>query len=123
MNGRVFRTINMRIVLVSVFTLLSTAGVLCRGDDGKPFPLWDGVEPVSSYARRVGLPEEQSIDLGGGESLKLALVPAGQFVMGAPAPEKPKSSISAGVRIILSGCALVALLLLSVVLRAIRQRK
>ena len=53
------------------------------------FPLWDGHEPVSDYAKRVDLPPTQSLDLGNGVKLELVLIPAGKFIMGTPEPEKP----------------------------------
>jgi hypothetical protein len=123
MNGRVFRTISMRIVMFSVFILLLAAGVLCRAEDGKPFPLWDGEESVAAYARRTNLPTTQSIDLGGGESLKLVLVPAGQYVMGSAAPEKPLISMRGSLNIAICGAALAAVLLVPVLRRTLSQRK
>ena len=49
---------------------------------------WDGKESVADYAKRVGIKDVQtSLDLGGGISLKLTLIPAGTFMMGARPPE------------------------------------
>ena len=49
---------------------------------------WDCKESVADYAKRVGIKDVQtSLDLGGGISLKLTLIPAGTFMMGARPPE------------------------------------
>jgi RNA polymerase sigma factor (sigma-70 family) len=52
------------------------------------FPLWDGKEPVSEYAKRVGLEPEMTLDLGDGVKMEFVLIPAGKFVMGSPEDEK-----------------------------------
>jgi formylglycine-generating enzyme required for sulfatase activity len=100
--------------------LLSAAAL---AGETPPFPLWDGVESISSYGQRTGLPEKQKIDLGGGRSLELVLVPAGQFVMGVAPPERPKFTMQGGLNIIWTGVVLVALILAPIIYCAIRQRR
>jgi len=46
------------------------------------YPEWDGKESISDYAGRTGLAKSMTLDLGNGESMNLALVPAGRYVMG-----------------------------------------
>lgn len=47
-----------------------------------PWPLHDGKEPIADYAKRVGLPATETLDLGGGVKMEFVLVPAGEFMMG-----------------------------------------
>jgi formylglycine-generating enzyme required for sulfatase activity len=48
------------------------------------WPLWDGKESVSDYAQRAGIQNvQQELELGSGVLLKLTLIPAGKFIMGA----------------------------------------
>ena len=48
------------------------------------WPLWDGKESVADYARRAGIKDVQmELDLGSGVAMKLTLIPAGKFTMGA----------------------------------------
>jgi formylglycine-generating enzyme required for sulfatase activity len=47
------------------------------------WPLWDGKESVADYAKRAGIKDiEMNLDLGGGVSMKLALIPAGKYIRG-----------------------------------------
>ena len=65
----------------------------CLGAAGeaekKPWPLWDGKETVGDYARRTGLKAEETLDLGGGVTMKFVLIPAGEFVMGSRSRRSP----------------------------------
>ncbi len=51
---------------------------------------WDGRESVNAYAKRTGLAEFKSINVGGGIELKLALIPGGKFIMGSPPNESER---------------------------------
>ena len=63
--------------------MLTLAGSLLAGESTSTYPLWDG-EPVADYAKRVDLPATQTLDLGNGIKLELALIPVGKFIMGTP---------------------------------------
>jgi serine/threonine-protein kinase len=63
------------------------------------WPLHDGKEPIADYAKRVGLPETETLDLGGGVKMELVLVPAGEFMMGGNdggRSEKPVHKVRIG---------------------------
>ena len=47
------------------------------------WPLWDGKESVADYAKRAGIKDvEMTLDLGGGVSMKMTLIPAGKYLRG-----------------------------------------
>ena len=50
------------------------------------WPLWDGLETIVDYARKIGVPATKTISLNG-ENLELALIPAGRFLMGSSPDE------------------------------------
>lgn len=84
---------------------------LHAAESPRAFPLWDGIEPIESYARRVNLPPTEQLDLGNGVTLDLVLIPAGQFIMGTPEPAKPAATLFGACVILLLGCTLVVVLL------------
>ena len=83
----------------------------------EPFPQWDGRESVADYAQRVKLPATKSIDLGNNVTLDLVLIPAGQFIMGTPEPDKPTISVYSGQVRIGIGAGLSLLLLVLMLVR------
>jgi formylglycine-generating enzyme required for sulfatase activity len=95
---------------------------------GRAWPLWDGQETVEQYARRAKLEPTQTLDLGNGVKLELVLIPAGKFVMGTPEPtpvdEEPfVTRIWVGQFALAVGVSLLLVLLGTVVIRAVRQRR
>jgi formylglycine-generating enzyme required for sulfatase activity len=91
------------------------------------WPLWDGQESIADYVRKTGLPPAQTLDLGNGVKLELALVPAGSFVMGtaepAPVDETPfRQRRALGWAVLAAGAGVFLVLLAALVLRALRRR-
>ena len=82
------------------------------------WPLWDGRETVDQYAQRVNLPPTKTLDLGNGVKLELVLIPAGQFVMGTPAPKEPRESPQMLRVFFLLGAVLTFTLVMMIVIRA-----
>ncbi len=72
-------------------TACLASSLLSASSPSAPFPLWDGKESVSNYARRAGIRDvETTLNLGGQVSIKLTLIPAGTFRMGSPDTEKDR---------------------------------
>src|SRR5471030_1617783 len=117
-------TKSLRTILLG-FICLSVAFSICAADTpsaapAPPYPLWDGHESVTDYAKRVNLPPTKTLDLGNNIKLDLVLIPAGKFIMGTPAPEKPiVGQIMVGVS---GGVLFVAVLLLLIRARMKRTR-
>jgi len=98
------------------------------GVRGQPWPLWDEQEPIEQYARRANLPPTKALDFGNGVKLELVLIPAGKFIMGTPDPtpvdEEPfVTSIWIGQFALGAGLGVLLVLLGTVVIRAVRQRR
>jgi formylglycine-generating enzyme required for sulfatase activity len=65
-------------------TVLAAALVNAAEPVQAEWPLWDGKESVADYAKRAGIKDAQmDLDLGSGVVMKVTLIPAGTFVMGA----------------------------------------
>ncbi len=83
-------------VFVGTFVVDVARGVPSPGPTTRPapagrssYPLWDGKETVAEYAARAGIPTTQiDLDLGNKVTMKLALIPAGKFVMGSSESEQ-----------------------------------
>ena len=92
------------------------------------YPLWDGVESVADYGKKVDLPPTKTLDLGNGVKLELVLIPAGNFMMGTPPPTPVdeagfnKKILTAQACLAASGGALL-ILLGFVLVQAIRKRR
>jgi formylglycine-generating enzyme required for sulfatase activity len=55
-------------------------------------PAWAKVSQLQiDSARKVGVPVAKELDLGGGVTIKLVLIPAGKFMMGSPDSEQGRS--------------------------------
>ena len=80
-------------------------------------PLWDGRESVAAYAQRAHLEAEKTLDLGGGVKMELVLIPAGQFFMGTPEPNKPEITVLSAQVLIGIGVTLALALLAFLLLR------
>ncbi|HLX60204.1 MAG TPA: formylglycine-generating enzyme family protein [Planctomycetota bacterium] len=96
---------------------------LHAAESPRVFPLWDGIEPVESYARRVNLPPTKQLDFGNNVTLDLVLIPAGQFIMGTPEPTEPSVTVGGAWTLCAGGGVLSLVLLLSLIVKSIRKRK
>jgi len=57
-----------------------------------PFDAAEASRRQTETAEALGVPVERTVDLGGGVTMELVLIPAGEFVMGSPAGEKGRNS-------------------------------
>ena len=57
------------------------------------YPLWDGKESVSGYAKRADIKDiDITLNLDSHVTMKVVLIPAGKFLMGSPDNEKDRRS-------------------------------
>jgi len=114
--------------LVLLATLRALAGESASSaSPTHPWPLWNGKESSSEYAKRVGLEPTQSIDLGDGVTMEFVLIPAGQFIMGTPEPAPVdevlfKKQIVIGQALFAASVGSLLVMLGVVLIRAIRKR-
>jgi formylglycine-generating enzyme required for sulfatase activity len=108
---------------------LTLAGSLAAGEPTPAaYPLWDGQESVADYARRVKLPATKTLDIGGGVTMELVLIPAGKFMMGTPEPAPVdedgfhRKFVIGQALLAASGAALLILLAV-IIVQAIRKRQ
>ena len=79
------------VLFVVVFLVARKPGESTLPPAGRPaVPVAEG---------RAGVPLAQELDLGGGVTMKLVLIPAGEFMMGSPADEKGRDYIETHHRV------------------------
>jgi formylglycine-generating enzyme required for sulfatase activity len=116
---------NRAVRLLPAILLLAFAA---HAAESPAWPFWDGQETIEQYARRAGLEPTKTLDLGDGVKLELVLIPAGKFVMGTPRPtpvddEGYRRKIVIGKAVLAAGVGVLLVLLGTVVIRAVRQRR
>jgi formylglycine-generating enzyme required for sulfatase activity len=110
------------------FLLLAVVAVAAERTPVAAYPLWDGKETVAEYAKRAGLEPTKTLDLGGGVTLDLVLIPAGKFVMGTPEPTPVdeaafQKQILTGQIVFGIGAGILLLLIGGMIVKAIWQRR
>ncbi|MCW8133855.1 MAG: SUMF1/EgtB/PvdO family nonheme iron enzyme [Planctomycetota bacterium] len=111
-----------------LLALLLFASSLRAAETPAPYPLWDHEETVEQYAQRAGLAPTKTLDLGGGVTMDLVLIPAGRFLMGTPEPTPVdeagfRRQIVIGQGALALGCGVVLVLVGAVLVEAIRTRQ
>jgi len=120
----------MRLHVCLLLSVGFLGSLLARSSEGAAtYPLWDGQEPIASYARRAGLPATKEIGLRNGVRLEMVLIPAGRYVKGTPKPERPDLAplidqlyIGAYVFLAATGCLIVMACYVVVWARRFRHR-
>lgn len=79
-----------RIGLVVAAVIATVAG--CEQTMEWPFDSAEARRRQVETAERLGVPKDLTLDCGNGISMKLALIPAGEFVMGSPSTESGRYS-------------------------------
>jgi hypothetical protein len=70
------RLYNPAVRLLPAILLLAFAANAAEPPATPSYPLWDGQERITEYARRAKLEPTKTLDLGNGVKLELVLIPA-----------------------------------------------
>ena len=97
--------VGLVVIVAAVALLLAGKGCASIFGPGKlagwPFDAAEAKRRQEEAARTLGVPVETELDLGDGVTMKLVLIPAGEFVMGSPengarrsSSERPQHKVS-----------------------------
>src|SRR5471030_1612662 len=108
----------------SVLLIAALTAACSTASTAEPsYPLWENVESVADYAKKVNLPPTKTLDLDNGIKMELMLIPAGKFIMGTPEPKEPTETAAFGQGIVYFSAACVLGLLILVLFSALRKRQ